>query len=123
MLRGHHDRVDADRAVVLVVLDGDLGLAVGTQVRQRAVLAHRGQALGQSLRDLDRQREQLRGVVAGVAEHQALVARALAVELVAGTTDALLDASSTPCAMSADWAPIATMTPQELPSKPFSDES
>jgi hypothetical protein len=39
--------VDANRPVVAVVLDGDLGLAVGTQVGQRAVLADLGQALGQ----------------------------------------------------------------------------
>ena len=32
-------------------------------------------------------------------------------------------ASSTPCAMSGDCAPIATLTPQEAPSKPFFEES
>ncbi len=30
---------------------------------------------------------------------------------------------STPCAISADWLPIATETPQDAPSNPFSDES
>ncbi len=32
-------------------------------------------------------------------------------------------AVSTPCAMSGDWAPIETETPQEAPSKPFLEES
>ena len=30
---------------------------------------------------------------------------------------------STPWAMSGDWAPMAMLTPQEAPSKPFLDES
>ena len=81
VLAGDDDGVEADRAVA-VVLDGDLGLAVRAQVRHRAVLADRGQPLGQPVRERDRQRHQLGGVVAGVAEHQALVAGALAVERV-----------------------------------------
>jgi hypothetical protein len=32
-------------------------------------------------------------------------------------------AESTPWAMSRDWAPIATLTPQEAPSKPLCEES
>ena len=123
VLRGEHDGVDADRAVVGVVLDGDLGLAVGAQVGQRAVLADRGELLGEALRDHDRQRHQLVGVVAGVAEHQALVAGALLVERVHGVRVRLSWPVSTPWAMSADWPPIATITPQEAPSKPFSEES
>ena len=99
MLGRHHDGVDADRAVLVVVLDGDLGLAVGAQVGQRAVLAHRAEPLGQPVGDRDRQRHQLRGVVAGVAEHQPLVAGALPVErvdrvvvpLLVGVVDALRD--------------------------------
>ena len=67
---------------VAVVRDGDLGLAVGAQVGQLAGLAHRGEALGEAVREEDRQRHQLGGVVAGVAEHQALVAGALLVERV-----------------------------------------
>ena len=45
VLGGEHDGVDADRAVVGVVLDGDLGLAVGAEVVERAVLADLGQPL------------------------------------------------------------------------------
>ena len=87
VLGREHDGVDAQRAVVLVVLDGDLGLAVGTQVAERAVLADLGEALREPLRDRDRERHQLRGVVAGVAEHQALVTGAALVELVLGGAD------------------------------------
>lgn len=42
------------------------------------------------MRDVDRQRHELGGLVAGVAEHQALVAGALLVELVLVALDALL---------------------------------
>ena len=59
------------------VADGDLGLGVGAQPGQAAVLAQFGLALHQAMRVMDRQRHQLRGFVAGVAEHQALVAGAL----------------------------------------------
>ena len=77
-----HDRVDAHGPVVRVVLDGDLGLTVGAQVGQRAVVADRREPLGQALGHGDRQRHQHVGVVAGVAEHQALVAGALLVHRV-----------------------------------------
>ncbi len=83
VLAGDHDGVQADR-LVAVVLDGHLGLAVGTQVRNRAVLADLGQPAGQAVRQGDRQRHQLGRVRAGVAEHQALVTGALLVELVEG---------------------------------------
>ena len=81
VLAGHDDGVEPDR-LVAVVLDGDLGLAVGTQVGHDAVLADRRQPPGQPVGERDRQRHQLGGVVAGVAEHQALVAGALPVERV-----------------------------------------
>ena len=87
VLGGEHHRVDADGAVLVVVLDGDLGLAVGAQVVERAVLAYLGEPLGEPVRDGDRQRHQLGGVVGGVAEHQALVAGALLVERVLGGAD------------------------------------
>lgn len=89
MLRGDDHRVQPDR-LVTVVLDGDLGLAVGAQVGDGPVLAHLGQSPGEAVRDVDRERHQLRRLVAGVAEHQALVARALLVELVLVALDPLL---------------------------------
>ena len=83
-----------------------------------------GQPLGEPVRERDRQRHQLGGLVAGVAEHQALVAGALPVERVARSPSTRVsNASSTPWAMSGDCAPIETETPQEAPSKPFFDES
>ena len=82
VLGGEHDGVDADGPVGLVVLDGDLGLAVGPQVGERAVVADGGEPLGEALGHRDRQRHQDVGVVAGVAEHQALVAGALLVHRV-----------------------------------------
>ncbi len=53
-----------------------LRLAVGSQVVEHVGLAHRGQALGKTMREVDRHRHQLRGLVARVAEHHALVAGA-----------------------------------------------
>ena len=69
------DGVDARRHAE-AVLDGHLALAVGAQPRQRAVLADLGQAPGQAVRQRDGQRHQLGRLVAGVAEHHALVAGA-----------------------------------------------
>lgn len=73
VLRGDHHGVEAD-GLVAVVLDGDLGLAVRAQVRDGPVLADLGEPLGEAVRQRDRQRHQLGGLVRGVAEHQALVA-------------------------------------------------
>ena len=77
VLRGDQHGVDAQRLVVLVVFDGHLGLAVRTQVRHFAGLAHFGQAEGQTVGQIDRQRHQHVGLVGGVTEHHALVAGAL----------------------------------------------
>ncbi len=93
---GTDDRVAVDAVLVLradqhglerhrpavVVLVGDLGLAVGAQVRDLTGLADLGEALGEAMRHPDRQRHQVGGLVAGVAEHHALVAGALQVEAV-----------------------------------------
>ena len=69
------DLLDRDRLAVAVA-DGDLGLAVRAQVVQRAVLAHLGEAEGELVRERDRERHELFGLVGRVAEHHALVARA-----------------------------------------------
>ena len=61
------------------VLDGDLRLAVGPQVGERAVLAQAGEAQAEVVREVDGQRHQLLGLVAGEPEHDALVAGALVV--------------------------------------------
>ena len=75
VLRRDDDRVDAHR-LVAVVLDRDLALAVGPQPVDFALLAGFGQPVEDAVRQRDRQRHQLGRVVAGVAEHQALVAGA-----------------------------------------------
>ena len=89
VLGGHHHGVQPDGNVVLV-LDGDLRLAVRAQVGHRAVLAYLGQPPRQPVGQRDRQRHQLGGVVDRVAEHQALVTGALRVQRVRGALDARL---------------------------------
>ncbi len=76
VLRGEHHGVDRV-GLAVDVADGDLRLGVGAQPGQAPVAPHLGLALDQPVREVDRQRHQLRRFVAGVAEHQALVARAL----------------------------------------------
>ena len=78
--------VDADRLAVLVD-DRHLRLAVGAQVRHGAGPTHLGQPLGEPVRQPDRQRHEIRRLVAGVAEHHSLVSGALGVQrvLAAGT--------------------------------------
>ena len=88
VLRREHDGVEADGPHA-VVLDGDLGLAVGAQVGHLTGLAHRREPLGEPVREVDRQRHQLGGVLAGVAEHQPLVAGPLLVERVDAARAAL----------------------------------
>ncbi len=61
------------------VLHADLGLAVGAQVVQQPGAADFAQLGHQLVGQHDGQRHQLGGLVAGVAEHQALVARAAGV--------------------------------------------
>ena len=84
VLGGQHHGIHADGLAVLVVLHGDLGLAIGTQIVHQALLPHVGQALGHLVGDGDRQGHQLRRLVAGVAEHHALVAGAVVQLALAG---------------------------------------
>ncbi len=76
VLRRHHDGPDADRPVALV-LNRDLGLAVGSQpeVLRHAPPApsHRREALGHPVRQDNRQRHELRGLVGGIPEHHPLI--------------------------------------------------
>ena len=73
MLAGDDHSVDAHRLAV-VILNGDLALAVRAQVVEGAVLADLGQALGQLVGQADGQGHQFGGLIAGIAEHHALVA-------------------------------------------------
>ena len=83
MLRGDDDGLDGDGLAALVA-HGDLGLAVGAQIRQRAVVAHRGEALRQAAGQIMRHRHERRRLVGRVAEHHTLVTRADEVERVGG---------------------------------------
>ena len=121
---GRHDHgVEGDGAVT-VVRDRHLGLAVGAQVGHLAALAHLGEPLGEPVGQPDRQRHELGGVVAGVPEHEALVAGALRVE-----RDRRRPRRGPrrrcrrPARCRATATPIETSTPQERPSKPFCEES
>ena len=58
------------------IAHGNLGLSIGAQIRQRAVFAHLGQTLGQTMRQIDRHGHERGSFVAGIAEHHALVSRA-----------------------------------------------
>ena len=84
MLGGDHHGVHAGGLAVFVILHGDLGLAVGTQIGQQTLLAHVGQALGHLVCKGDGQGHQLGRLVAGVAEHHALIAGAVVQLVVAG---------------------------------------
>ena len=88
VLSRQHHRVDADNDAVLVTA-GHLGFCVWTQPRQQARFAGFGLTVYQLVRERDRRWHQGSGFVAGVAEHQTLVAGALIFRL--GTVDALVD--------------------------------
>ena len=75
VLGGHDDRVDTHRATVLV-RESHLGLAVGTQPFNDALLANVSQALREAVCQPNGGGHEVRGVRRSVAEHDALVARA-----------------------------------------------
>ena len=74
MLRGDNDGIDSDGAALLVILNGDLGLAVGSEIGELAEFPDGGELLCELMGQGDGHRHELRGLVAGVAEHHALVA-------------------------------------------------
>ena len=82
VLGGQHHRLDADDLVALIA-EGDLALGVGPQPGQHAALAHLGLPLHQPMGVGDGGGHQHVGFVAGVAEHQALVASALLLRAIA----------------------------------------
>ena len=103
--------------LAVLVDDAHLGLAVGAQVVEHALLAHLGQPAGEAVREPDRHRHEVVGLVAGVAEHHPLVAGADLV-VVVGEPSRISLALSTPLAMSGDCSSIDVMTAQVLPSNP-----
>jgi hypothetical protein len=90
VLGAQHHGVDAVRLAVDIA-HRDLALGVRAQEGQAAVLAQLGLALDQAVRVVDRRGHQLGRLVAGVAEHQALVAGAGVQVVVAGVVHALGD--------------------------------
>jgi len=78
MLGRQDDGIHAkDRAGFGVITQRHLRFGVRTQPRQAAIFTQFGLALHQTVGIVNRSRHQLRGFVAGIAKHQALVARAL----------------------------------------------
>ena len=76
VLGGDDNRLETDRLIVLIVLDGNLRLAVCAEIRKRTVLAHLGQPAGQLVCEIDGIRHVFRRLVGGIAEHHALIAGA-----------------------------------------------
>ncbi len=93
VLGGQNHRVDTGNPAVFVAA-GHLALGVRAQPRQQAALAGLGLSLHQAVRESDRRRHEYVGFVAGIAEHQALIAGTLVFRLLAinalGDIDGLL---------------------------------
>src|SRR5262249_21130958 len=86
MLRGDKDALDLDRhlvtALVLLVADRDLRLAVRTEVRDDAGLPHLGEPPADLVRERDWKRHQLLGLAARKPEHHPLIAGSEPIERV-----------------------------------------
>ena len=89
MLGGDQDRINTLRFPVSV-FDRDLALAVRAQPRQGAVLADFGQLFAEAVREVDRHRHQGGGLIAGISEHDTLVAGTNGFDIVIGHFAALL---------------------------------
>ena len=110
VLGGDDDRPDALRHAVLV-LDRDLGLAVGAQVRQLAGLADLGQAAGHPVGQRDRQRHELRAS-RGRRSRTSSPGRRRRARTPGAASSRTSRAASTPCAMSGDCSLTETSVPQ-----------
>ena len=88
MLVRNHDLRRLDRLAVFVA-HRHLALGVGAERLFAPRMARFGEIAKDLVRVLDRRRHEFRGLAAGVAEHDALIARAFI--LVAGRVDALRD--------------------------------
>ena len=78
VLRGDDYGIYAE-GLAIAVFDGDLGLAIGAEEIHFLALADFGETLRQAVCKLNRHGHELFGFVAGVTEHQALVAGAAGV--------------------------------------------
>ena len=71
----------------------------------------------------DGQRHERWRVLARIPEHEALIAGTLKIQRVTAVVDPLLVGVVDPLGDVGDCFPMETETPQDSPSKPFTDES
>ena len=116
VLCGNDYCVNADRLAVFIVFNGDLALAVRTEIAEMTALANFRQAAGQLVRKADGQRHTFGSFIAGISEHHALIARTDII----GVGVAVFCFLSTPIAISGDCPFIALITARVWPSKPYS---
>ena len=109
MLGREHDGLDHLRTAAGVA-DGQLRFGVGPQPRQAAVATHLALALHQPVRVIDWKRHERRRLVAGIAEHQALIAGALVHVLLGGAVDAARDVRGLPAVADHDRATLDVET-------------
>ena len=79
MLAGDDDGVDPNR-LAIHILDGDLRLAIRSEVLKQAFLADIGETAGELVRQQNRHRHKLGGFIAGETEHHALIAGAAGID-------------------------------------------
>ena len=90
MLRTQHDRIDTNRLVLLIKLDGDLRFAVRTKISHLlSFLADTRECIDQRVRQIQSQRHVVIRLVRRVTEHHALVTRSLLLRV--GTTHTHVD--------------------------------
>ncbi len=118
VLRRQHDGLYRHRPIVLVT-KRDLTFRIGPEPCQLARLSYLGLALHEPVRIDDRRRHELLGLVARIAEHQALVAGALL--FVRRTIDALSDIGGLLGQMIDDLAVMAIETEIIAPISNFAD--
>ena len=94
VLSGENNSVDADRLIVLVIFNGNLGLAVGTEIAYNAFLTDAGKFKSELVGKRDGQRHKFLGLGAGITEHHSLVTCAVVQLIAAGllSLEALVNA-------------------------------
>ena len=97
VLGGNNNRIHTDGLIVLVILYGNLALAVRTEIVEHTVLAYLGQTLCQLVRQRDRHRHKLLGLIARITEHHALIACADSEVSLRGTLLALKGVVNAEC--------------------------
>lgn len=117
MLGRDQNLLHRDRHIVPIA-HGDLGFAVGPKIGQSAILAHPRKPRGQSVRQRDRHRHQLRGLIRGIPEHHPLIARSGTTGFVFGELPAPLMRQIHTLSDISDCLSNVVITAQLCPSKP-----